>query len=317
MDTEAAYTLIENAISAGRPAHGYLIVGDVRGAALELAERVLERLFGAEHVKDRAHPDIHWLAPELKSRVISVESMHERLVDPMAQTAFAGGWKAGVVVAAECLNPTSANAFLKTLEEPTPQTIFLLLTDSPERLLPTIVSRCQRIDLVQPGGHRLSEPWLSRLLTILSDPALSGVTAKAATAMRIAGLLAELKEKAEELVDEETATEDEGPGEETTKDQFKALVESRYREFRTGVARELSGWFRDLAAIRAAGADVPLVNPDYRAILEARAAHLTRAQAFRNVEAVEELVRALGRNMKEDMALFAFTDAVQFGAEGK
>ena len=317
MDTDAAYTLLENAISAGRPAHGYLIVGDVRGAALELAERVLERLFGAEHVKDRAHPDIHWLAPELKSRVISVESMHERLVDPMAQTAFAGGWKAGVVVAAECLNPTSANAFLKTLEEPTPQTIFLLLTDSPERLLPTIVSRCQRIDLVQPGGHRLSEPWLSRLLTILSDPALSGVTAKAAAAMRIAGLLAELKEKAEELVDEETATEDEGPGEETTKDQFKALVESRYREFRTGVARELSGWFRDLAAIRAAGADVPLVNPDYRAILEARAAHLTRAQAFRNVEAVEELVRALGRNMKEDMALFAFTDAVQFGAEGK
>jgi hypothetical protein len=179
------------------------------------------------------------------------------------------------------------------------------------------VSRCQRIDLVQPGGHRLSEPWLSRLLTILSDPALSGVTAKAAAAMRITGLLAELKEKAEELVDEETATEDEGPGEETTKDQLKALVESRYREFRTGVARELSGWFRDLAAIRAAGADVPLVNPDYRAILEARAAHLTRAQAFRNVEAVDELMRALGRNMKEEMALFAFTDAVQFGAEGK
>ena len=316
MDIEAAYTLIENAIAVGRPAHGYLIVGDVRGAALELAERVLERLFGAEHVKDRAHPDIHWLAPELKSRVISVESMHERLVDPMAQTAFAGGWKAGVVVAAECLNPTSANAFLKTLEEPPPQTIFLLLTDSPERLLPTIVSRCQRIDLVQPGGHRLSEPWLSRLLTILSDPALAGVTAKAAASMRMAGLLAELKEKAEELVNEETATEDEGPGEETTKDQFKALVESRYREFRTGVARELSGWFRDLAAIRVAGSDAPLLNPDYRAILEARAAHLTRAQAFRNVEAVEELVRALGRNMKEDMVLFAFTDAVQFGAEG-
>ena len=67
MDTEAAYTLIENAISAGRPAHGYLIVGDVRGAALELAERVLERLFGSEHVKDRAHPDIHWLTPEKTS----------------------------------------------------------------------------------------------------------------------------------------------------------------------------------------------------------------------------------------------------------
>ena len=88
MDVESAYNLIENAISAGRPAHGYLIVGDVRGDALELAERVLELLFGSEHVKDHAHPDIHWLAPELKSRVISVESMHERLVDPMSHTAF-------------------------------------------------------------------------------------------------------------------------------------------------------------------------------------------------------------------------------------
>ena len=317
MDTEAAYTLIENAISVGRPAHGYLIVGDVRGAALELAERVLERLFGAEHVKDRAHPDIHWLTPEKKTRVISVESMREKIVHPMEQTSFAGGWKAGVVVAADRLQTESANAFLKTLEEPTPQTLFLLLTDSPEQLLPTIISRCQRIDLVQPRGRRLSDPWLSRLLTILSDPALAGVTAKAAAAMRLAGLLAELKEKAEELVDAETEETDEGPGEETTKDQTAALVESRYREFRTDVARELSGWFRDLAAVRVAGADVPLVNPDYRAILEARAAHLTRAQAFRNVEAVEELMRALGRNMKEEMVLFAFTDAVQFGAEGK
>ena len=44
---------------------------------------------------------------------------------------------------------------------------------------------------------------------------------------------------------------------------------------------------------------------------------IPRYRAFRNVEAVEELMRALGRNMKEEMALFAFTDAVQFGAEGK
>ena len=316
MDIEAAYTLIEKAISAGRPAHGYLITGNVRGEALELAHRVLERLFGPEHVRDRAHPDIHWLTPELTSRIISVEAMRARLVDPMAQTSFAGGWKAGVIVAADRLKTESANAFLKTLEEPTPQTIFLLLTDSPEQLLPTIVSRCQRVDLMRPGGRRLDEPWLSRTLTVLSDPALAGVTARAAAAMRLAGLLAELKDKAEELVDAETAAEDDGPGEETTKDQLKALVSSRYREFRTDFALTLDSWFRDLAAVCAAGDGVPLRNPDYRALLADRARHVTRAQAFRNVAAVGELARAFDRNMKEDTVLFAFTDAVAFGVEG-
>ena len=315
MDLESAYDLVEKAITSGRPAHGYLIVGDVRGAAMELAERILERLFGPEHVKDRAHPDIHWLAPELTSRVISVESMRTRLVDPMAQTAFAGGWKAGVVVSADRLKTESANAFLKTLEEPTPQTIFLLLTDSPEQILPTIISRCQRLDLARPGGRRLSEPWLSRVLTTLSDPALAGVTAKAAAAMRLAGLLAELEEKAEELVGEEEDAEGDGPGEEASKDQIKARISARYREFRTDFALAASSWFRDLAAVKTAGPDAPLLNPEYRALLVERAANITRAQAFRNVAAVEEMARSFDRNMKEEMVLFAFTDAVQFGAE--
>lgn len=317
MDLESAYGLIEGAIDAGRPAHGYLIVGDVRGDAMELAERVLERLFGPEHVKDRAHPDIHWLLPEMKTRIISVESMRARIVDPMEKTAFAGGWKAGVVVSADRLRKESANAFLKTLEEPPQQTIFLLLTDSPEQILPTIISRCQRIDLERPGGRRLSEPWLSRTLTVLSDPGLAGVTAKAAAAMRLTGLLSELKDKAEEVVAEEGQYEDEGPGEETTKEQVAALVSSVYREYRTDFTLAVSSWFRDLASVCAAGAEVPLHNPDYRAILADRASHITRAQAFRNVDAVEEMSRAFDRNMKEDVALFALTDAVQFGVEAK
>ena len=82
MDTEAAYTLIENAISAGRPAHGYLIVGDVRGAALELAERVLERLFGAL-AAERGHMSISLAkgsatpAPQAKSQLRKTRSWLE------------------------------------------------------------------------------------------------------------------------------------------------------------------------------------------------------------------------------------------------
>ena len=159
MTVDAAYTQIEKAVGAGRPANGYLIVGGVRGMAAELAERVLRLLFGAGDL--RAHPDIHRLAPEKKSRIISVEAMRTRLIDPMGETAFQGGWKAGVVYGADRLKTESANAFLKTLEEPPPQTLFLLLTEQPEQLLPTIISRCQRIGGAVSGtgaGHPRERP---------------------------------------------------------------------------------------------------------------------------------------------------------------
>ena len=318
MELEEAYTLVSRALDEGRAAHGYLVVGDIRGEALEFAYRILEKLFGEERVRGRAHPDIHWLLPELKSRVISVEAMRTRIVDPMTQTAFAGGWKAGVIVGADRLKKEGANAFLKTLEEPTPNTIFLLLTDSCEQLLPTIVSRCQRIDLARPGGRRLRDPWQSRVLKILSGEHLNGVTAKAAVASRLAALLSELGEKAEELVKEEVgAAEADSAGEETTKEQFQALVAARYREFRSDFMLSLLSWFRDLAAIRCAGDDVPLTNAPYKALLTARSARLTRAQALRNVEAVETLATSFERNMNEAAVLFAFTDRVEFGTEAK
>ena len=315
MDIDEAYTLIENALDQGRPAHGYLIVGDVRGEALRLTERVLERLFGPEHVQDRAHPDIHWLLPESKSRVIPVDVMRERLVDPMAETSFSGGWKAGVLMSADRMEQASANAFLKTLEEPPSKTIFFLLTDSPDGILPTIVSRCQRIDVSRFVVRGLKDPWLGRVLTILSSAKLSSVTAKAAAAARLCGILAELKEKATALVDEELGAQDEGPGEEITDKQYDALVESRYREFRTDFTFTLMNWFRDLVAVRMGGAEMPLHNPDYKALIRERAERLTRTQAFRNVTAVEDLVLSFKRNMKEETVLFAFTDRVNFGTE--
>jgi len=154
MDVGEAFSLIARAVDAGRAAHGYLVVGDVRGNAAELVRRILLKLFpgAAAQVESGSHPDVVTLAPEGKSRVITVDAMRDRIVAPMSATAFSGGWKVGVVVGADRLRPEAANAFLKSLEEPTPQTMYLLLTDQPDALLPTIVSRTQRVDLPLPAG---------------------------------------------------------------------------------------------------------------------------------------------------------------------
>ena len=155
MEVSEAFQLIERAIDSGRPAHGYLIVGEVRGNCSELVSLVLGKLFPAEAEKAQnfSHPDVALLESEGAARVIKVESMREKLVNPMAVTAFSGGWKVGVIIGADRMNAESANAFLKSLEEPTPKTMYLLLTDQPDAILPTIISRSQRIDLKLPSGE--------------------------------------------------------------------------------------------------------------------------------------------------------------------
>lgn len=62
-----------------------------------------------------------------------------------------GGWRVALVYPAQALNVISANALLKVLEEPPPNTVFLLVVDAPDRLLPTLVSRCRRLPLPAPG----------------------------------------------------------------------------------------------------------------------------------------------------------------------
>lgn len=154
MDVAEAFGLISDAIDAGRAANGYLIAGDVNGNARELVDLVLEKLFPGERdqIASRTHPDVVILEPEGKKRIISVKSMRERIVDPMGKTSFSGGWKAGVVLCADRMNENSANAFLKSLEEPSPKTVYFLLSDRPDAILPTIRSRTQRVNLAIPSS---------------------------------------------------------------------------------------------------------------------------------------------------------------------
>ena len=154
MELGEAFDLISHAIDTGHAAHGYLIVGDVGGDAAELADMILRKLFpdALAQLEACSHPDVVTLEPEGKSRTISVDAMRERIVEPMSTTAFSGGWKVGVIHCVDRLNVQSANAFLKSLEEPTPKTLYLMLTDQPDAILPTIVSRSQRIDLPLSDG---------------------------------------------------------------------------------------------------------------------------------------------------------------------
>lgn len=123
-----------------------------------------------------AHPSLlhltrSFMEKEKKFRtVITVEEIR-RVSRFLSMTSFDGGYRIVIVDPAEDMNTNAANALLKSLEEPPPHTIFILITHSPGRLLPTIRSRCQIMRL-QPLDDALLETLLARLgADIPTDPA--------------------------------------------------------------------------------------------------------------------------------------------------
>ncbi len=205
MEVADAFKLISRAIDTGRAANGYLVCGDLRGQCDGLVRLVLEKLFPnePEQIANRCHPDVVWLEPQGRSRTIKVArgkddagpGMRDGLIEPMSVTAFSGGWKVGVVAGADRMQPEAANAFLKTLEEPPPRTLFLLLTDAPDAIMPTIVSRSQRIDLPLTAGL-LTGRARDAVAEVMGASLGDGVYERAAAAARLAETLAAVKEEA-------------------------------------------------------------------------------------------------------------------------
>lgn len=98
-----------------------------------------------------SHPDMRWLERlprergEGLARNISVAQIRE-LGEFLALTPALSPWRVAVIDTVDELEPSGANALLKILEEPPPNTIFFLVSHAPGRLLPTIRSRCRRVD---------------------------------------------------------------------------------------------------------------------------------------------------------------------------
>lgn len=94
------------------------------------------------------HPDLRRLAPEEGAAGIRIGPVRA-LVEHSALTS-GGGAKVAIAAPAEAMNPAAANTFLKTLEEPPGRTVFLLVSDAPGMVLPTIRSRCRKMALPAP-----------------------------------------------------------------------------------------------------------------------------------------------------------------------
>ncbi len=145
---------------AGRPSHAYLFHGPPgvgkRAAALAFAAALLaEGAPQPEQVRERVmretHPDLTWVRPSGAAEML-VSDIEEPVVSAAARTPFESARRVFVIESAETLNDEAANRLLKTLEEPPPFVHLVLVCDHWQELLPTLVSRCQKVRFDQLGA---------------------------------------------------------------------------------------------------------------------------------------------------------------------
>jgi len=105
------------------------------------------------------HPDLSRVEPLEESRQIRIEQVRD-LGAELALTSHGGGYRVGVISPADALNRFAANALLKTLEEPPPRTLLVLVATQPSRLPPTVLSRCQRLRVRAPA-RAAATAWLT------------------------------------------------------------------------------------------------------------------------------------------------------------
>jgi DNA polymerase-3 subunit delta' len=182
---DAARLRLETALAGGRLPHALLLQGPV-GVGKEhfagaLAAAVLctgrgQRLEAcgdcAECVLTRAgsHPDLHWLQRLEDRRTIAVDQVRD-LAERLELTSMRRGRRVAIVTPAHAMTINAQNALLKTLEEPAAGTLLLLATSRPSAILPTLRSRCQRIELARPAAD-LARDWLAGELGAEPTPRL-------------------------------------------------------------------------------------------------------------------------------------------------
>jgi DNA polymerase-3 subunit delta' len=104
-------------------------------------------------LRSDSHPDSHIVRIEEDALQIKVDQIRD-LIEALTLKSYRGGYKVGVIEGAEALNANGANAFLKTLEEPTQNTMLIMIAKPSHRLPATIASRCLRMTLRPPAPEQ-------------------------------------------------------------------------------------------------------------------------------------------------------------------
>lgn len=180
-------TILQHALRGARVPQAYLFAGPAGcgkfTTALALAKALncldkpgqgCSQCISCQKIEEGKHPDVRVLQPEGKLRRIPIDTIRKQVVPALAMPAHEGKARVFIIEEAASMPGPTANALLKTLEEPPDNTHFILGCTAPMQLLPTIRSRCQRINFqaldadLQAGFHSDNDE-ASEIRTLSAD----------------------------------------------------------------------------------------------------------------------------------------------------
>ena len=160
---ESLWRQFEQSVERSRLAHAFLLEGPAGLGKSQFALRMAARVLGFDQGDPDAgsthlHPDLITVTVPEDKKQIGVDQVRE-LCAALAMTSHGGGYKVAIIDPADRMNANAANSLLKTLEEPTADTLLILVRSRLDTLPATIASRCQRIRFpVPPAAESLA--WL-------------------------------------------------------------------------------------------------------------------------------------------------------------
>jgi DNA polymerase III subunit delta' len=318
--------LLQRSLARGRLGHAYLFAGDSL-EELELLSRTLAKTLNCRNpvkIKDAAtdccdeclschkiennsHSDIHWARPESKSRIITVEQTRSLMREIQLKPTEAEH-KVAIIIAADRLNPQAANAFLKTLEEPPANSVLILLSTEPQRILETILSRCLRLNFSGDDRRELSPAemeWLEKFsgLAVSEQKSLLG---RYRLLDALLQKLGEIRSRVGESLAARSPLEKYDDVEkdlrEKWEDELTAAVEAEYRRQRADLLLLVQWWLRDIWLRTLAVGENLLHFPKIPGA-EFIAKKITARQALENLQTLEQTQRLLHTNVQEALAL--------------
>jgi len=322
-----ALQILQRSMVRQRVGHAYLFTGPDR-AVLETASQAFAKAMNclekAREAKDQAdfcgrcsaceriqanhHGDVQWIRPESKMRMITMDQMRQ-LMETLHLKPNDARYKVWTIVDADRMNAQSANAFLKTLEEPPANSLMILLSTQPERLLDTIRSRCLRLQFSGEDHTRLRQEhqsWLASFAEHIGGKD-SGMLDRYKAMDILLEKLAEARASIETTLKDRfhaDLPDDADPKMREKRDlEWKAAVEAEYRRKRSDLFTAMLWWLRDLWLMTLQAGDASLTFPALQEVNATIAARVHAQGVMDNIRLVEKLQRALHTNVQEALAL--------------
>ncbi len=307
---QQATALLQHARHSGRLPHALLFTGSEASGTHNLALCLAHDLNGAraESLETLRHPMCRVIRPGSKSRSILIADI--RSVEPfLTLRAEENATKLVIILEADRMKEEAANAFLKTLEEPPPQTLIVLISAQPSRLLPTILSRCVRMDLRERDTRtRLSDVQQRFLPAVAAAlPQLGSDVAALALRADFQALLSERKDTITDRLTSALKAEAKAIAEGTDirdwearqKDATTALIETEYLGEREQMLELLSLCLGQAALLASHAPDVHPLCAEIAGVAEKHSV----ADLTRRMRAVDALRQDLNFNVNEALAM--------------